>query len=362
MYEKLKMYADSFLNMGVPGFDLLIYKDGSECFRYSGGYSDLENKIPIKGNERYNIYSCSKPITCSAALQLYEKGLFKLSDKLCEYMPEFENMTVRVGDEIVKADHYITVDNLFTMTAGFTYDLGTENMKRCRTETYGKCPTREAMRYLAKDPLSFQPGEKWQYSLCHDVLAALVEVLSGEKFEDYVKKNIFDKLGMKHSTFMLPENELDTIACHYRFNNGTGKAENCGKNIQTFKIGSEYASGGAGCISTVDDYIKFLEALRVGDVILAKETIDLMATGRLTPSQMATYNQGGYDYGLGVRCPLQEGADYIRTDFGWGGAAGAYLAVNRKLNYTLFYAQHLMNSPNQTIRRGVSDLFAETLR
>ena len=106
----------------------------------------------------------------------------------------------------------------------------------------------------------FEPGDRWNYSLCHDVLAVFVEVESGEKFEDYVKKNIFDVLSMNNTTFMLPESELDTIAQQYNFKDG--KTTNIGKHIYNYKIGSEYASGGAGGISTVDDYIKFLEGLR----------------------------------------------------------------------------------------------------
>ena len=124
------------------------------------------------------------------------------------------------------------------------------------------------MRYLAREPLSFEPGSDWQYSFCHDVLAVFVEVISGERFGIYVKKNIFDVLGMNDSTFLLPEDELDTLCTQYRFSGIPRKAKAIDKNIMLYKLGSMYESGGAGCISTVDDYMKFLEALRVGDVIL----------------------------------------------------------------------------------------------
>lgn len=219
-------------------------------------------------------------------------------------------------------------------------------LKQCKIDTDGRCPTRKTMEYLAQEPLLFDPGARWNYSLCHDVLAALVELLSGEPFAEYVKKSILDPLGMSRSTFMLPKDELDTIAEHYRFNNETGRPENCGKNICGYKLGSEYASGGAGCISTVEDYIEFLEAMRIGDVILKNSTIDMMSQNHLTPEQIATYTNPAYHYGLGVRVPIHG----KNTDFGWGGAAGSYLAIDRKNGITMFYAQHLMNSPNQTIR------------
>ena len=118
MFESVKSFCDSFLEMGVPGGDLYIKQDGKELLRYTFGYSDLENQIPVKGNERYYLYSCSKPITCVAALQLWEKGLFKLDDPLSDYLPEFAEMTVKTEDGIRKAKTPILIRNLFTMTAG----------------------------------------------------------------------------------------------------------------------------------------------------------------------------------------------------------------------------------------------------
>ncbi|MBO7520265.1 MAG: beta-lactamase family protein [Clostridia bacterium] len=343
MFEHLKGFCDSFLQAGLPGFDIAVYKSGECLLRYMGGFSDLENKIKINGKERYNIYSCSKPVTCAAALKLYEKGVFSLDDKLSDYMPEFAGMTVKTESGVKAAQNPILIKHLFEMTAGFSYDTASESLLKCREETGGKCPTREAMRYLAKEPLLFEPGDRWEYSLCHDVLAALVEVLSGRKFEDYVKENIFDVLDMKSSTFMLPESEIETIAEQYRFENG--RAVNVGKHIVAYKIGSEYASGGAGCISTLDDYIRFLEGLRTGKII-TKETLKLMTSDRLNDSQKRTYWLAGtHGYGLGVKTP---GAD--TRDFGWGGAANAYLAVDAEDERSVYLAAHMLSSPTQGIR------------
>ena len=345
MFEKTKSFCDSLLDMGVPGFDLAIFKDGKSILRYMNGYSDTENKIRINGSEKYNIYSCSKPITCTAALQLWEKGLFSLEDKLSDYMPEFKNMTVQTDSGIKKAENPILIKHLFEMTAGFSYNMESNSFKNCIKDTDGKCPTREAMRYLANEPLLFEPGYRWEYSLCHDVLAALVEVISGEKFEDYVKKNIFDVVGMNDSTFMLPQNKISTVAEQYKFEND--KSLNIGKEITYFKIGTEYASGGAGCISTVDDYIKFLEGLRCG-VFLKPETLKLMTTDRLTDIQKATYwTKDTHGYGLGVRCCNGIGNNF---DFGWGGAAGAYLAVDIQNGISIYFACHQHSSPGQGVR------------
>ena len=194
MFERIKAFCDSLLDLDLPGFDFALYKDGECVLRYMNGYSDLENKVKINGNERYNIYSCSKVITCTAALQLYEKGLFSLEDRLSDYMPEFCEMTVKCGDTVKKAEKPILIKHLFEMTAGFSYNCSSPSIKQAFEETDGRCPTREVMKYLAKEPLLFEPGERWEYSLCHDVLAAFVEVISGEKFEEYVRKNIFEPM------------------------------------------------------------------------------------------------------------------------------------------------------------------------
>ena len=345
MFEKLKRFCDSFLEMGVPGFDLVIYKDGECILRHMNGYSDLENKIKIDGKEKYNIYSCSKVITCTAALQLFEKGMFSLEDKLSDYMPEFKNMTVKTDDGVKKAENSILIKHLFEMTAGFSYDVFSTELKKAISETKGKCPTREVMKYLAKEPLLFEPGDRWEYSLCHDVLAAFVEVVSGEKFETYVKKNIFDVIGMNNSTFMMMDEEIESVSPQYRFEDG--KAVNIGKPIYNYKLGSEYASGGAGGISTVDDYIMFLEGLRTYK-LLKPETVSMMIRDRLTDEQNKTFwPKEPHGYGLGVRCPKGE-KRYI--DFGWGGAAGAYLAIDIENAISIYFATHLLSSPVQGIR------------
>ena len=345
MLENTKKFCDSFLDLGLPGFDLAVYRGGEPILRHMGGYSSLEEKTPITGRERYNIYSCSKPITCTAALQLYERGLFSLDDRLSDYMPEFADMMVYREGKTVPAEKPIFIKNLFEMNAGFSYNCSSPELLRAREETGGRCPTREVMRYLAREPLLFEPGERYQYSLCHDVLAALVEVISGERFECYVKGHIFDVAGMEKSTFMLPDSELDTIAEQYRVVDGV--TTNIGKRIFVYKFGDEYASGGAGCISTVDDYMKFLEALRTHKLI-SEETLTLMTTDRLTDSTRSTYTAAStHGYGLGVRC---KGPSEKYTDFGWGGAAGAFLAVDMESEISLYFGTHLLASPVQGLR------------
>ncbi len=335
MLNKLTEKLDSFLELDMPFYDCVVYKNGKCVYRHSNGYTDIKNGVKVNGKEKYNIYSCTKLMTCVAGLQLLEKGLFSLDDKLSTYMPEFADMTVRVGDEIVPAKTPILIKHLFSMSAGFSYNLNSPELVKCKQETNGECSTRETMRYLAKEPLLFEPGEGWQYSLCHDVLGAFIEVISGETLADYFKKNIFIPLKMFDTTLSVDKDLENELVNQYEYAEGLGTYE-IGKNC-IYRLGTKFHSGGAGCVSTVDDYIKFLEAVRIGDVILKKETTALLETNVLSEKQLEAFFVKGYGYSLGQRCPK----DNDKTDFGWSGAGGAWYAIDKEHNFTIFVGTHV---------------------
>jgi CubicO group peptidase (beta-lactamase class C family) len=280
-------------------------------------------------------------------MQLWEKGLFSLEDDLADYLPTFKDMMVKTEDGVRKAKNPIKIKHLFQMTAGLTYEMHTPALEEYYAIPGNHCPTVQTVNQFAKTPLAFEPGEGWKYSLCHDVLGALVEVLSGEKFENYVKTHIFDPLGMAHSTFIHPLEDWTGFAKMYQHDRATGEI------LPAYRhwchIGKEFAGGGGGCISTVEDYIKFLEAMRVGDGILKKETIAMMATDYLTEQQRAMYTYGttNIGYGLGMRAPRK---DAVHREFGWAGAAGAYASVDPELNISFYYAQHVITPPNRHLR------------
>ena len=136
-FSALKDFLDHLTSWRIPGNGVCVCLDGKEVFSYTSGYADVENKIPMTLDHSLNIYSCSKVITCTAALQLFEKGMFSLRDKLSKYMPEFENMTVKTDEGIKKAENPILIEHLFAMTAGFSYDVFSPNLVKCREETGG---------------------------------------------------------------------------------------------------------------------------------------------------------------------------------------------------------------------------------
>ena len=357
MFNRLTERLDSFLEMGTPGYDMCIYKDGECIYRHRNGFSDKENRIPMKGDELYYVYSVSKVITVTAALQLYEKGVFSLDDPLYKYIPEYREMLVRNGEgEPTPAKNHITVKDLFCMTAGFNYRMKGAAMLKFLDETEGRCPTRELARFMADAILDFEPGTKWQYSLCHDVLASFIELWTGERFGEYVKKNIFEPAGMTRSSFYLAPEDRHKLTPQYKYDYST-KETALTDPTNCYGLWPEYESGGGGCVSTVEDMIRFGEALRTGK-LLKQETIDLMTTNQIGHC-LDSFIVEKYAYGLGVRCSI-DGNDGI-SDFGWGGAAGAGLWIDQKNRLTVFYAQHVLNSPVIKKRNALIFLIKEIL-
>ncbi len=367
-FTNLKHFMDSLCAWRMAGNSVIVYKDGRQVFSYQSGYADLRTGRKMQGDEVFHLYSCSKPITVAAALALYEKGCFLLSDPIAEYLPEFRDMWVKnAGGTVEKAETPITVRDLFCMTAGFDYDVTRPLFDRVRTETGGRMDTRSVIRALAAEPLNFHPGSHWNYSLCHDVLACLVEVLAQKKFRDYVQEVIFAPLEMTESSYhhdiadprmarqyrFAPEGESlpEGIFCQKR--DGGSLVEHGQGNWLIF--GPEYDSGGAGVTTTLADYGKFAFAMAHGGTgmngerILTPRTIDLLRRDHLTPAQKADFSWQqfrGYSYGLGVRTmadPAAAGSTGSHGEFGWGGAAGATLLADPAERLALVYTHYMLN-------------------
>ena len=355
----------------TPGVDCIVYKDHEIIFRYYAGMKDIENNKEMTGNELYLIFSMTKMLTCTAALQLFEQGKYKLDDPISKYLPEFKKMKISydeidsesaskvttgstIGEDSKKtesgyAQNKITVKHLFTMGAGLDYALYDEPIMNALNS--GKTSTRELVRAMSEKVLGFEPGTRYNYSLCHDVLGALIEIWSGEKLGDYMRKNIFEPLGMKNTFFGVPEDEekLEKMAARYTYENGKPKRLNleCAYNLS-----KEYQSGGAGLTSCTEDYALFLDAFACGGIgkngnrILMHETVNLMKTNHLQGRQCEDFNQlrPGYGYGLGVRTHINKEESKSLSplgEFGWDGAAGAFSMVDTENKLSLTYFQHI---------------------
>lgn len=354
MSGALDALLNRFLDMGIPAFDCLVYYKGEEVYRRLAGFGDYEKTKALDAKHWFNIYSVSKLVTVTAVLQMVENGMLRLNDHLSDFFSEFSRMRVKTEQGIRNSSVPITIAHLLTMTAGFNYDRALERPAWCaaRAASDGHCPTAQTVRFLAEEPLEYEPGASWQYSFCHDILAAVVETAGGERFGQYVKSQIFEPLGMMHSTFNGSEVPEGALCAQYRYNVDTKEMVDCGPEIQNgFQIGDEYESGGAGCRSTAEDVMKLLESLRKGE-ILKRETVTLLSKNHLQGAQIKAFQNAQedtrYGYGLGVGCPNGTPG---WNNFGWGGAAGAYCAIDCKHEISLIYLQHVLNTPNKYLRR-----------
>lgn len=349
-FTRLTAFLDTVPTFGAPGVDCIVKMGYETVYRHQAGCADREANRPMTGSESFYLFSTTKPITCTAVMQLYEQGKFLLTDPVSDYIPEFRNMQVkpRGADILSPVQNPITVADLLSMSSGLDYDVTAPEIRQVQQATGGRAPTVEVIRALAKRPLWFEPGTHWQYSLSHDVLGALVEVVSGQRFGTYLKEHIFEPLGMTHTGFK-PRPDMMAM---YRRDPETGTVSRIPTENE-FILGSEYECGGAGLISTVEDYSKFAAAMANGgrtpdgEHILSQNTIDLMRTNRLDEIKMKDYGYsclGSYGYGLGVRTmvnPMLCGANSPVGEFGWDGAAGSYVLIDPKNNLSLFYAQQM---------------------
>ena len=359
-FQPLKDFMDNYIPMlGVPGTDIVIYKDHEEIFRYQSGFDSITEGTPVRPDALYYMYSCTKVATCVAATQLIERGEILASDPVYAYLPEYADIKVRHVRpdgrvEIKSAKNVLKIEHLLTMTGGLDYNLQRPGILRTIERTGGKAPTLEIVKALAEDPFDFEPGTKYQYSLCLDVIGGLVELVSGMSLGDYFKENIFEPLGMDETSFNLTEDRLARLATQYQFNALTGEREELPKTYNPFVFGTEYHSGGAGLISSVKDQILLADALandgvgKNGNRILSKAGVELMSANHLSPSCLEDFrNIGqvkGYGYGYGVRTnmdPAYGGNLSPVGEFGWDGARGSYFSCDPKNRVAFFYAEHM---------------------
>ncbi len=371
-FTRLKDYMDKMVSeYKVPGVDCVVYREHEMLFRYYTGVKDKENNIPMQGDELYLIFSMTKMLTVTCALQLLEQGKYLLTDHLSMYMPEFEKMLVTrdelntenaakittgalIGENVnLKADFYaknpITIKDLFVMGAGLDYNLEAPGIKKAVSE--GRTSTREVVGALSETVLGFEPGTRFRYSLCHDVLGALIEIWSGMKFGEYMKKNLLDPLEMKDTFFDVPKDKVrqDRMAARY-IAGDNGELERVPLECK-FNITNEYESGGAGLASSASDYAVFLDALANGGVgkngnrILSEASVKMMGMNQIKGQAYDDFDElrPGYGYGLGVRTHMDKtrsGSLSPIGEFGWDGSAGGFSMVDPVNKLSLTYFQH----------------------
>ncbi len=364
LVHRLRPLLNSFVEKGPAGCSLMVMHQGEKKFEEYVGYADKDLKTEINEDTIFRIYSMTKVVTCTAALMLYERGLFLLNDPLEEYLPEFRNPQVYRTNEqgeifVSPAMGSIKVKDLFTMTSGLTYSgQGTETERQVmaslkqKEEAGEKLTIRTLSKTLASIPLAFDPGTKWCYGFSHDVLGALIEVLSGKSLGEFFRDEIFEPLGMTDTFFRIPEEKKHRLATLY---NRTEEAELIKNETMDgqFQPSSIFESGGGGLLSTLNEYSRFAHMLANGGQldgvrILGEKTINLMATNHLQKEHMEQYNWDylkGYGYGLGVRTlvdPALGGINSSIGEFGWSGLAGTWVLIDPKEKLSAVYMQQML--------------------
>ena len=360
-FSALKNHIDNFVIGKIAPFaDILILYKGEEVYRYTTGYTDEEKKIPYTTDQLLDVYSASKVITCTAGMIAMEQGLFLPGDPVSDYIPDFGKYYIKKEngkEEIVENDLPPVIQDLFSMSAGLDYNRQAKEIVDV-VKANPNATTKDIILSYAKRPLAFKTEEKWCYSLCHDVLAYVIEVASGMRFADFVKKYIFEPLEMNNSYFHLPKEMEDKKAQKFQYYYSRGKYEpTISKNLFVFT--DNYDSGGAGVITNINDYKKFAYALVNGGVgkngkkIISRQSIDLMRTNVLDEKRLASYradkNNYCYGYGFGVRVKMDpgRGGNLAREgEFGWDGAAGFLVSLEPENDLAILYAQHTLDPHN----------------
>ena len=356
-FEALTAFLDSVSDkFGVPACDLLVYKDGKEVYRHLAGFSDAAGTVPASENDLYWIFSSTKVATCTAAMQLIERGVISLDDPVSKYLPKYAHLTVKQEDgSVVPAKNVMTIRHLMTMSSGLDYDSRRGSAGALADEKGDAAGTVEICDAYAEGPLLFEPGTHFHYSLSHDVLAAVIEVASGLRFSEYMEKNIFGPLGMRDTTFHPTEEQIARVSELVRSDDVTWRPQPIGK-IAPMRVSPNYESGGGGLVSSTNDYILLGAALANkgtalnGYQLLNPETVELFRTAQLDPvrkkDMMVSFPyMPGYSYALGVRTLVDDrGTPSAIGHFGWHGAAGQYILVDPDNNLTYIYSQDVMNS------------------
>lgn len=343
--EKLQTILERSVAAGeMAGANLLILRHGEEIAYAQAGFADVEQKKPFARDTISRLYSMSKPITAAAAMLLVQDGLLDLEQPLSGVLPGFRNLRVWEDNRKVPASREIFVSDLLNMTSGLPYPADDaagqeaamvfEDLGR---RLHGENPmtTMEFAQRIGGCALSFQPGAKWMYGTSADILGAVVEAVSGQRFGSFLKERIFDPLGMEDTGFYVPTEKQHRLAEVYE------QTPDGVKRFETYNLGIDYQmtkspafeSGGAGLASTVEDYGKFARMLiRNGDGLMSPAAVKRMTQARLLPWQQESAwrswdGLAGYGYGSLMRILEEPGMARVfgwKGEYGWDGWLGCY--------------------------------------
>lgn len=350
--ERINNTLKTFVDSGrVAGSAALIFEKGEEVYFGAFGDADREAGTKMSRNTIVQIYSMTKPITGTALMQQYEKGKFQLDDPLSDYLPEFEDVEVFEGLDdsgnpiLVEPKRPITVRDITRHTAGFANDGNAPYVGQLLQQANlfnFENTLEQTISGLSELPLVFHPGDEWYYGPSVDVQARLVEVLSGQPFEEYLNDHILGPLGMDETRYFVPEADRDQMSSAYGMDGEGNLIQIPDQQAHNLNI-NEYPlrHGGWGLTSTLDNYQTFIrmlvnEGTLNGVQILKSETVKLMATNHLSDEVteriwLPSKGQVGFGIDFAVRLAPPVDANENQGavgEFFWDGAASTLFWVD----------------------------------
>lgn len=346
----------------IAGGAVLLARHGKVVYQTAIGQQDVEGRVPLKTDTIHRIASMSKPITSVAAMQLVDDGKLKLTDPVSKFVPEFKEMKVLVPAmdgktyELVAANRPITIHDLLTHTSGITYRFFGKPFVGQMYADAGVCDglvetsgaLGDNVRKIAKQPLVCQPGAAWEYGLSTDVLGYVVEVVSGQSLEQFCQQRLFAPLKMIDTTFAVPKPKRARFSALFASAPGmplkqVGPGTFTGspmplKYSATYPIRDEatYCSGGAGLVSTLNDYYRFCQMLMNrgeldGVRVLKAETVDQMTKNQLGDVRASFPGLTAFGYGFGIVTEVGRNKEIEPSAIGsysWAGAFGTLFWVD----------------------------------
>ncbi len=379
--EQISAHLESnYITPGkIHGCQVMVARRGVPAYFRSFGMMDAERAKPVEDDTIFRIYSMTKPITSVALMMLFEEGRFQLNDPVYRFIPAWRNLEVWVegegeGMQTRAPRSPMTVRHLLMHMAGLTYgqalfpsdhpvDLLYDELEVSR----GPGETVESFTdKLSRVPLRHEPGRVWEYSLATDVCGCLVELISGQSFDSFLKERLFDPLGMKDTAFHVPDEKLARFAANYGRRADKSLKLLDDPETSQYRSSPSFPSGGGGLVSTTADYARFCEMLRRGGEldgvrILGSRTLAMMHRNHLPGGQdlsalaEGSFSETAYDgvgFGLGFASTLDEvtAGTIGASDYYWGGAASTIFWVDPVEDLYAIFMTQLMPSATFNFR------------
>ena len=369
----------------IAGCVTLVARRGEIAHFAALGMMDREQRKPMSEDAIFRVYSMSKPITSVAMMQLYERGLFQLSDPVSRFIPQWRDLQVLAGgdhpDYVTRPpDRPMTMLDLLSHQSGLTYgfiggpvETGYFERQVYRAGTMQGRDLQSMIDRLAALPLKFSPGDHWNYGLSTDVCGYLVQDISGQRFDEYLEEHIFEPLEMVDSGFHVPVEKHHRLATNYELGPNDELQQTDLFGASEFLEPPTFLSGGGGLVSTAQDYWRFCQMMINGGTldgvsILGPKTIELMTmnhlpdNGELSACALGTWAEpanDGIGFGLGfavaLDLPRMQNLGSV-GEYWWEGSASTIFWIDPVEDIVVIFMTQFMPSDAYPFRDQIKQI------